>query len=166
VVRSHIANSSGWTVADHGTNDLLNQPFGQALTDENGRFIQVNRTLCRMLDFEAQALLARTVRDITHPDDWPGNLPLLERLCRDDEPFTIVKRCLRADGSAVWVQSYVSMLRDIQGQRTISALIRPVLPAEDEARRWGRVVPAVPWNRGPERMTQPRRGLPAGRLLH
>ena len=148
---------------------LLDQRFGHALTNEEGRFIQVDQTLCRLLGFQRPDLLQRSIHDITHPEDWPSNGPLLERLRTRDESFTIVKRYLRADGSVIWVQNYVSMLRDGEGRGTISALIRPVLPPlamapEGVGQRLGgrqaaRVVappePARAW-----------RGPPPGEVLH
>lgn len=116
---------------------MLSQPFGQALADEDGRFTQVNRVLCELLGYDTKALVERGVHDITHPDDWPGNNNKLEKLRAQDEPFTIVKRYIRSDGTVIWVQNYVSMLRDRDGRATLSALIRPVLPAVGEAQRWG-----------------------------
>lgn len=107
---------------------MLDQRFGHALTDEEGRFTQVDQTLCGLLGFQRHELLQRSIHDITHPEDWASNGPLLERLRSRDESFTIVKRYLRADGTVIWVQNYVSMLRDGEGRGTISALIRPVLP--------------------------------------
>lgn len=121
---------------------MLNQPFGQALADEEGNFTQVNRVMCELLGLDGPALLQRSIHDITHPDDWPGNNQKLDQLRRQDEPFTIVKRYVRPDGSVVWVQNYVSMLRDREGRPTASALIRPVLPAMGEAQRWGGERPA------------------------
>ncbi|WP_458095295.1 PAS domain S-box protein [Roseomonas sp. WA12] len=107
---------------------MLDQRFGHALADVEGRFTQVDQTLCGLLGFQRHELLQRSIHDITHPEDWASNGPLLERLKTRDESFTIVKRYLRADGSIIWVQNYVSMLRDDQGRGMISALIRPVLP--------------------------------------
>ncbi|HEY8611801.1 MAG TPA: PAS domain S-box protein [Roseomonas sp.] len=162
--------------------EVLNQPFGHAVADEDGRLLQVNRALCDMLGFEAGALLGRNIRDITHPDDWPCNEVKLSQLCAQEEPFTIVKRHLRNDGSVIWVQNYVSLLRDAEGRVSVSALVRPVLPAEDEAQRWGGntreaedapmgsavpLVPEAPWKGGAPRLIRSRRLLPTSSgLLH
>lgn len=107
---------------------MFEQPFGQALSNEAGRFLQINRALCELLRMDAQALLARSIRDITHPADWSDNSALLHRLRHQGEAFTIVKRYLRGDGTVVWVQNYVSLLNDASGGSTLNALIRPVLP--------------------------------------
>lgn len=147
---------------------LLDQRFGHALADEEGRFIQVDQTLCGLLGFERQELLQRSIHDITHPEDWASNGPLLERLRARDESFTIVKRYLRADGSVIWVQNYVSMLRDGQGRGMISALIRPVLPLLSVSAGQGPLVGARPAPRIPAPHS-PVRGwgdLPPGEVLH
>ncbi|WP_338665523.1 PAS domain S-box protein [Pararoseomonas sp. SCSIO 73927] len=107
---------------------MFEQPFGQVLSNEAGRFLQVNRTVCELLRMDAQVLLTRSIRDITHPADWSDNSALLHRLRHGGEAFTIVKRYLRGDGTIVWVQNYVSLLYDAAGGSTLNALIRPVLP--------------------------------------
>jgi len=113
------------------------QPFGQGAADEGGRIIQVNRNLCEMLGYDVKALLARDIRDITHHEDWAETGQKLQRILQADEPFTIVKRYVRADASVVWVQTYVSLMHDGEGRTTLSALMRPVLPVIGEAQRWG-----------------------------
>ncbi|WP_290645877.1 PAS domain S-box protein, partial [Aquabacterium sp.] len=42
---------------------------GQALVGLNGRFLEVNASLCQILGYPAADLLARHFNDITHPDD-------------------------------------------------------------------------------------------------
>jgi PAS domain S-box-containing protein len=144
---------------------LLDQRFGHALADEEGRFTQVDQTLCGLLGFQRHELLQRTIHDITHPEDWASNGSLLERLKSRDESFTIVKRYLRADGSIIWVQNYVSMLRDDEGRGMISALIRPVLPqlAMEGQRVGGRTAPRLTTPRSP--VPDWREVLP-GEVLH
>ena len=144
---------------------MLDQRFGHALADEEGRFTQVDQTLCGLLGFERQELLRRSIHDITHPEDWASNDPLLERLKARDESFTIVKRYLRADGTVIWVQNYVSMLRDEQGRGMISALIRPVLPlvAVEGQRLASRPGPRLV---APRAAVRGWRDLPPGEVLH
>jgi PAS domain S-box-containing protein len=148
-----------------GPSILLDQRFGHALADEEGRFTQVDQTLCGLLGFQRHELLQRSIHDITHPEDWASNDPLLERLRLRDEAFTIVKRYLRADGSVIWVQNYVSMLRDGQGRGTISALIRPVLPQlSGEGQRVG--VRPAPRLATPRAAVLDWREAPSGEVLH
>src|SRR5471032_2127833 len=42
---------------------------GIAHVDLDGRFARANRSLCRILGYTAEELVARSVRDISHPDD-------------------------------------------------------------------------------------------------
>jgi PAS domain S-box-containing protein len=107
---------------------VIHQAFGQTTTDIEGRFTRVDRFTCELLGYAAGELLGRSIRDITHPEDWPSNAHLLERLMTDEEPFTITKRYLRRDGTTVWVQTYVTMLRDTQNEPCFCAVLRPVLP--------------------------------------
>src|SRR6202044_1081078 len=44
-------------------------PIGLALTSPDGRWLKVNRALCDLVGYSESELLARTFRDITHPDD-------------------------------------------------------------------------------------------------
>ena len=56
------------------------------------------------------------MQDITHPEDLPHNLALLERAVSDGKPFVIEKRYVRPDGSHVWVSNSVSVTRGADGQ--------------------------------------------------
>jgi PAS domain S-box-containing protein len=150
---------------------VIHQSFGQTTTDESGRFTRVDRFICELLGYEARDLLGRSIQDITHPEDWPSNLSLLERLQTHEEPFTITKRYLRSDGSVIWVQAYVTKLRDAEGQGSICAMIRPVLPQMREPERGGKAVPehgekTVPEGAGRPCLPGPRPSGWMGRVLH
>jgi PAS domain S-box-containing protein len=102
--------------------------FSFAIADLTGRLKSVDRALAAMLGYDPQELLSLTLYDITYPEDVPGNESLLDRLRTHEEPFTIAKRYLRRDGSVLWVQNYVSILRDAAGTPSICVLIRTILP--------------------------------------
>jgi PAS domain S-box-containing protein len=142
---------------------VIHQRFGQTTTDESGRFTRVDRFTCELLGYDACELLGRSIQDITHPEDWPSNLALLERLRTHEEPFTITKRCLRRDGSVVWVQAYVTKLRDAEGRGSICAMIRPVLPQMWEPEHEEK---AAAERAGPSRLAGPRPNGWMGRVLH
>jgi two-component system, OmpR family, sensor histidine kinase VicK len=88
---------------------------GLALTDRSGRFVYVNDRYCSIVSQPRDAILGRTVEDLTHPEDWIRNEPLLERTFTDGEPFVIEKRYVRPDGTALWVRNSVSARRDPAG---------------------------------------------------
>jgi PAS domain S-box-containing protein len=94
-----------------------NAAVGIAHTDPGGRFLRVNEKLCDILGYPRDELLARNVRDITHPEDWAADLDQLPRLLRGEvTSFSRDKRYIRRDGSPVWVAVSVSLQRDAAGR--------------------------------------------------
>jgi PAS domain-containing protein len=55
-------------------------PIGMALSALDGSWLRVNRALCKITGYSEQALLERTFRDITHPDDLEADGRYIERL--------------------------------------------------------------------------------------
>jgi PAS domain S-box-containing protein len=88
---------------------------GIAETDLAGRFVRVNPRYCEVVGRTPEELYALRMQDITHPDDLPRNQPLFDRAVSDGTPFTVEKRYVRPDGSAVWVSNSVSLVRDGTG---------------------------------------------------
>jgi PAS domain S-box-containing protein len=79
---------------------------GIARTAADGRFLEVNRTLCRMLGYTAEELLTRGFPDITHREDVNRSVQLRERLYAGDVGSgTLEKRYLRRDGSVMWAEA-------------------------------------------------------------
>jgi diguanylate cyclase (GGDEF)-like protein/PAS domain S-box-containing protein len=91
-------------------------PTGMGLVGSDGRWQQVNRTLCDLLGYSEEELLGRTPQDITHPDDLAIGPPLLqETLAGKRERYEIQKRYVHADGHAIWAQLSCSLVRDDDG---------------------------------------------------
>ncbi|MBC9030908.1 PAS domain S-box protein [Sphingomonas sp. JC676] len=88
--------------------------FGQV--DLDGRFTLVNDRFCEIAGWSREELLSRTMQSITHPDDLGRNLGLFERAVRDGTPYTHEKRYIRKDGSLVWVNNSVSVIRRPDGE--------------------------------------------------
>ena len=94
----------------------LQSVFGQTAagiceTDLTGRILQINDHYCEIVGRPREELLAMRMQEITHPDDLPGNVPLFKRTASTGEPFEIEKRYVRPDGSIVWVNNAVSLIR-------------------------------------------------------
>ena len=81
---------------------------GIAETDLDGRFVLLNQRYCEITGYSREELLSQRMQDITHPDDLPENLRLLERLRAEGAEFSIEKRYVRKDGSTVWANNVVS----------------------------------------------------------
>lgn len=89
-----------------------------ALTDPaTSRFLRVNRALCKMTGYSAKELYARTVGDITHPDDRAADLAARERMVNGEDPtYEREKRYVRKDGAVIWVRVIAVLLRDAEGR--------------------------------------------------
>jgi diguanylate cyclase (GGDEF)-like protein/PAS domain S-box-containing protein len=87
--------------------------IGMALVAPDGRWLQVNESLCGILGYSREELLGRTFQDITHPDDLDADLELVKStLAGEREGYEMQKRYIHADGHAVWVQLNVSLVRN------------------------------------------------------
>jgi PAS domain S-box-containing protein len=116
---------------------------GFAQVDLSGRFTLVNDRFCEIAGRSRDELLTLTLQEITHPDDLPANLDKFERAVADGTPYAHEKRYVRPDGSVVWVNNSVSVIRrpsgepygilavtiDVTERRTAEAAVR-----ENEAR--------------------------------
>ena len=82
----------------------------------DGRWLRVNARICAMLGYSEAELLRMTFQDITHPDDLGADLAKLHTL-RTGEAATykVEKRYIRKDGSLLWGNLTVSLLRDAAG---------------------------------------------------
>jgi diguanylate cyclase (GGDEF)-like protein/PAS domain S-box-containing protein len=91
-------------------------PIGKALVAPDGRFLRVNRVLSRIVGYSQAALLELTFQDITAPEDLDLDLDHLRRtLAGEIEGYTMEKRYIRADGTAVECQLDVSLVRSDDG---------------------------------------------------
>ena len=90
--------------------------IGMALTATDGRFLEVNPALCRLLARDAEALLASSFQELTHPDDLAASLEQLQRaLSGKIETFQQSKRYLLPDGGIMWALLTLTIVRDPDG---------------------------------------------------
>ncbi|WP_088891260.1 PAS domain S-box protein [Leptolyngbya ohadii] len=95
---------------------IINQAVtGVACTDLDGNLTLVNQTYCDITGYSADELRQRRMQDMTHPEDLPRNVELFYRMRTEGTPFEIEKRYIRKDGSIVWVNNSVSVIRDRDG---------------------------------------------------
>jgi PAS domain S-box-containing protein len=104
-----------------------NARIGMALVDHrSGRFVETNRAFSLITGYSEQELKALTFSDITHPDDRTGNLNLYRELIAGKrEEMTVEKRYVKKDGSPVWVNLSVGVIRDGHGhvRHTIGLIV-------------------------------------------
>jgi PAS domain S-box-containing protein len=93
-----------------------NAGVGIAHTDFNGRWLRLNEKFCAIVGHSREELLHKTFKDITCPEDLPASLDRLGRLLRGEiASYALEKRYVRKDGSLVWTDLAVSLLRDAAG---------------------------------------------------
>jgi PAS domain S-box-containing protein len=84
---------------------------------ETGRFLRVNAAMCKFVGYTEAELLARTVYDITHPDERDRDREPLRRLVAGEaNVFDVEKRYIRKDGNAVWARATVNVIRNGSGR--------------------------------------------------
>lgn len=89
---------------------------GIAHVATEGRFLRINRRLCDIVGYARDELLALTFQEITHPDDLAADLAHVQRLIAGEiESYTLETRYLRKDGSIVWIDLTVALVRAEDG---------------------------------------------------
>lgn len=92
-------------------------PIGMALVSLEGKWVKVNRALCKMLGYTEQELLKLTFRDITYPEDYEKDLSLIQQIAKTKAgSYQIEKRYYHKNGTIVWVNLNVSMVRNSDGE--------------------------------------------------
>jgi PAS domain S-box-containing protein len=92
-------------------------PVGMGLVGHDFRLLEVNDAFCRLTGYDRDELRGRRFADITHPDDVDTDMRLARRLFAGEVPgYSIDKRYIRKDGTIVWVELTVSVIRDEHGR--------------------------------------------------
>ncbi|WP_158783554.1 diguanylate cyclase [Pantoea sp. BAV 3049] len=87
--------------------------IGMALVSPQGKWLQVNKSLCTLLGYQECELKAMDFQQITHPEDLDVDLAQVNALLRGDiETYSLEKRYFRKDGQIVWALLAVSLVRD------------------------------------------------------
>ncbi|MER7837172.1 EAL domain-containing protein [Streptomyces sp. NPDC096040] len=90
--------------------------IGIGIADLEGNVLQVNGALLRMFGGSEQAVRGRKVMEWAHPEDAPQTWRLYEELVRGDrEHYHVEKAFNRSDGTVLWTNLTVSLLRDADG---------------------------------------------------
>ncbi len=91
-------------------------PGGMAVLDLDGRFVEVNKALAAMLGRTSGWLTEHSIGDVLHPDEIAAD-NLLRTHVRSGLEISGVQECrlLRADGTIVWVEHAIGLVRDENG---------------------------------------------------
>jgi len=96
---------------------MTNAPIGMAISTLDGPWVAVNPALCALFGYTEEELLGGlSFADLTHPDDLPAELALLdEMLAGTRSTYALDKRYRCRDGSLVWTRTVVCLVRDRDG---------------------------------------------------
>jgi PAS domain S-box-containing protein len=91
--------------------------LGIAIANLDGRLQEANLKFCAILGYSLDELRQKTFLEVTHTDDVLSTLTKIQQL-RDGkiENYTLEKRYARKDGSAVWSNTTVTLLRAESGE--------------------------------------------------
>src|ERR1043166_1400418 len=80
------------------------QPAGMGLATSRGEWLEVNKSLCQMLGYAEDELLAKSVRSISHAEDVDWMQEQINNLLKGSiGSIEFEQRCLRNDGDIIWV---------------------------------------------------------------
>jgi PAS domain S-box-containing protein len=89
---------------------------GMALVGLDGRWLQVNRSLCELVGYSEEELLNTNFQSITHPEDLETALAYMRQVLSGEIPqYQMEKRYFHKFGHIVWILLSVSLVRDAQG---------------------------------------------------
>jgi PAS domain S-box-containing protein len=92
-------------------------PVGMVQASPDGRLRMVNPAFCRLTGYDESELIGRPFSELTHPEDLEDNIEGMGRLIRGEIPvYETLKRYVRKDGTAVWADVKVTVVRDDGGE--------------------------------------------------
>ena len=82
----------------------------------DGRFVRVNRSMCEILGYPERELLGKHVKELSHPEDRDVTDADLARIRGGEiDSARFEKRYIRKDGSVVWADVAIALVRDLFG---------------------------------------------------
>ncbi|HEV7924344.1 MAG TPA: PAS domain S-box protein, partial [Verrucomicrobiae bacterium] len=89
---------------------MQHSPIGMAVVGPDGRWLEVNPALCKIVGYTRGELLGTSFKSITHADDWEAGQPFVRQMLdRQIESYQIEQRYLHKNGHVIWVQLNVSL---------------------------------------------------------
>gem|GEM_PF-891039 len=83
------------------------------------RPMEFNAALLQFLGYSREEFRAKTMADLSHPEDVKKDIELLNKaLAENRDSYEMEKRFIRKDGQIVWGHLTVSLLRDAHGNPT------------------------------------------------
>jgi PAS domain S-box-containing protein len=94
-----------------------NAAVGIALLDLEGRVVESNPGLQKMLGYTAEELAGKHFIEFTHPSDAETDEALFQELLAGKrDSYSLSERYIRKDGSQLWGNLHASFIRDARGR--------------------------------------------------
>ncbi|KOG10087.1 MULTISPECIES: putative bifunctional diguanylate cyclase/phosphodiesterase [Streptomyces] len=122
IARSALTARSAAEIALHATESRFRAVFdgaaiGIGIADLDGNVLEINETLTRMFGGMEGQVRSKNVSEWAHPEDGPHVWKLYEELVRGErEHYRVEKPYYRGDGTVLWTNLTVSLLRDAEGR--------------------------------------------------
>lgn len=103
--------------------------LGMNLTTPAGDLVRVNQAYGKIFGYPSAELLAgRRWQDLVHPDDLAASEAMNQQAVAGQIPtFAVEQRCLRQDGTTIWVKIHASPVYDQRGQvRWMTAVVEDI----------------------------------------
>ncbi|MFD0366683.1 putative bifunctional diguanylate cyclase/phosphodiesterase [Streptomyces sp. NPDC127114] len=121
IAHSALSARSAAELALHATESRFRAVFdgaaiGIGIADLDGNVLEVNETLTRMFGGLEQTVTSRNILEWAHPEDGPHVWRLYDELVRGErDSYRVEKPYYRGDGTVLWTNLTVSLLRDAAG---------------------------------------------------
>ncbi|MEG0183634.1 MAG: PAS domain S-box protein [Stenotrophomonas sp.] len=111
------ARAEARLAADKFAGAFTSAALGMALVSLEGRWLDVNDALCRILGYSREELLQVDFQRLTHPADLQTDLGLVQDLLAGRRgSYHLEKRYVGRDGNTIWARLSVSLVRNEHGQ--------------------------------------------------
>jgi two-component system, sensor histidine kinase and response regulator len=90
-------------------------PIGVAVVSLDGVILAANDALCAFLDRPREGVVGETTLAVTHPDDVADDLLYGRSALEGEQHDALLKRFVRPDGTIVWGELTVTIVRDPAG---------------------------------------------------
>jgi diguanylate cyclase (GGDEF)-like protein/PAS domain S-box-containing protein len=92
-------------------------PLGMALMTLEGRWLRVNEVLAEITGYSVDALMSKSLLELTYPDDRSNDIDELRGLVEGEIPdYKVEKRLFHARGHIISVVLWVAAVRDRAGR--------------------------------------------------
>ncbi|HKT00701.1 MAG TPA: EAL domain-containing protein [Rugosimonospora sp.] len=111
------AESARWTSEARFAALFAEAAIGIAISTVDGQIVEVNRAMCDMFGYTAEEFRRRSATDFVHPEQVPEMLARLGQLAAGErEHYRVEVPYYRRDGSVIWTDLVVSLIRDRAGE--------------------------------------------------